>query len=609
MPAQPPPATAVPHDTWHRALTLASASAVDFPVFRAAAAAGAALLDLPVPVRWTWTVRLGGDSEPLAWLALHSLDDARAAEALGAAEAALRSSMPWLGWTAAAPQDVADLPIAADVVPGSAQEEAADADPEAPWGPDLLLPFWQGVLTGPHPLRVTLRYGGPGSPDVPGSAPLGSVTLASTSSAVLVHAGLLAAALSRAPGELAVAPHRSRPRMLPLSPTRVGRCLAAVSLVRRAWPGRASCGPQELVARLTTATPPHTVLFGGSGLGKTTLLEALVEHRLQAGTTTVVIDPHGDLAARAAVSAQALGRPATHLDLGDAEQPPLWNLTRPPAGTDPRAWVGDLLAAVQASWPDADQQWFGPVYRRTMHSLLLPLVLDPRGPWPLGRVHDLAAPEPAPGPRFRGRLTDGGPAEWRRGVLDRIGDPAVTRDLWEAVRMMDNDREAHARPWLLSKLEPLLQHPGMRRVVDAPVTTFDLDAVCAGRSLIVAAPAAVLGDEGSTVLSMLLLRWIWSRVRRLGPPAGGLDVVLDEAHRMPAATCRSCWPRAASTASSCAWPRSRRPCWRRSCGRHYSRTWAPWPPCDSAPRTPPTCAAASPTSPRTSWAPCALTAW
>jgi hypothetical protein len=123
-------------------------------------------------------------------------------------------------------------------------------------------------------------------------------------------------------------------------------------------------------------------------------------------------------------------------------------------------------------------------------------------------------------------------------VLSRIDDPAVVRDLWEAVRMMDGDRESHARTWLLSKLEPLLQHPGMRRVLDAPVSTVDLDGVLRGTSLFVSAPAAILGDEGATVVSLLVLRWIWHRVRQVGPPPGGLDIVLDEAHRMPAALCR-----------------------------------------------------------------------
>lgn len=505
------------------ALSLTAVGRVDFPLFRAAAAAAAALLALPVPAAWTWTVTAGGGRPPAAGLAVRSLDDDLTAQAVEAAEAALTTTIPWLTWTSGTAGADEPLPVTADVVLAPRPDDDEPADEETAHGPDLLLPFWHGVAAGPTRVRLTVRLLGAGAAR---AAVLGVVSLSSDSASVLAKASVLAAGLSRTPSELTVAPRRSSAAPLPLSPTRLGRCLASAGLLP-GWPGRPVPPPAEIVDRLASTTPPHTALFGGSGLGKTTLLEALVEHRLGAGRTTVVLDPHGDLAARAAVSAAALGRSAVCVDFGDAEQPPLWNLTRPPAGIEPRAWVTDLLGALQAAWPAADEQWFGPVYRRTMYSLLLPLVLDPAGPWPLSRVHELAAPQ---GPGAAGRF--------RRSLLSRIGDDGVARDLEEAVRLLDGDREASARTWLLSKLEPLLQHPGMRRVIDTPLSTVDLDAVLAGRSLFLAAPASALGDEGATVISMLAMRWLWHRVRARGCPPGGLDIVLDEAHRMPAALCQ-----------------------------------------------------------------------
>ncbi|MGE3449652.1 MAG: DUF87 domain-containing protein, partial [Microbacteriaceae bacterium] len=339
---------------------------------------------------------------------------------------------------------------------------------------------------------------------------------------------------------------RADPEPLTLSIARVGRCLSAVTLLREEWPSRPLAAPAEVVEHLTICSPPHTVLFGGSGSGKTTLLEALVERRLATGRSIVVIDPHGDLAARAAVSAAALGTEITCVDFGDTRRPPRWNVTRPPAGIDPRAWAVELLDAIQAGWPDADQQWFGPVFRRSMAALLLPLVLDPAGPWPLTHLEDMAAPADR---RGLGRPSAAEPtpartdASWRREVLARIDDPAVTRDVEEAVRMMDGDRDGHARTWLLSKLEPLVRHPGMRRVLgcnedDVGVDVgVDVDVVASGGSLIVSTSMAALGDQGATVVSMLVLRRVWSLLRTGRAPEGGVEVVLDEAHRMPAALC------------------------------------------------------------------------
>ncbi|MBJ7453679.1 MAG: ATP-binding protein, partial [Blastococcus sp.] len=313
---------------------------------------------------------------------------------------------------------------------------------------------------------------------------------------------------------------------LPLTVPVVGRCLAAVSLVPGGWDARPSIPAAELLDRLTRTAPPHTAVFGGSGLGKTTLLRAVVRHRLAAGGTAVVLDPHGDLAAQVTLDAHRLDVPVQVLDFGDLDAPPRWNVMAPPDGVDPRAWVTEVLAAVQAAWPGADAQWFGPVFRRAMAGLLLPLVLDPAGPWPLPRVLHLALPRDAD--------RDDPGARWRDGVLARV--PAdVRRDAWEAVGLMDRDREGHARTWLLSKLEPLLQHPGVRAVVDHTDSTVDLAAVQAGRSLVAALPASTLGDEGATVLSLLLLRWLWGHARR--GPRQPVEVVLDEAHRMPAGMC------------------------------------------------------------------------
>lgn len=502
-----------------RALVVNTAGEPDLPLFRASASAAGVLLELPVPVQWTWTVQVGGDESPSARFEVTGIDSASTELAVEAATAALRATLPWVTWADASAEEPSALPVAADVVAGTVPADPID-DTEVIWGPDLLMPFWRGARDSPVPVRVTLSQRGPG---------VGVLVVSSTGAAALVYASALAAALSRWPRELVAVPQRLVPEPLALTAVRAGRCLAAVGLLPGAWPSREAVPPASIVARLAACTPPHTVLFGGSGLGKTTLLEALVEDRLSAGRTTVVIDPHGDLAARAAVSAQALNRPANCVDFGDIEQPPRWNLTRPPIGVDPREWATELLYSIQGCWADADRQWFGPVFRRSMHSLLLPLILDPRGPWPLTRLPDMAATRPP-------RVSDG--SDWRSAVLDRIGDPAVTRDLWEAVRMMDADRESHARTWLLSKLEPLLRHPGMRRVVASPDGTVDVDGIRSGRSLFVAAPASALGDEGATVVSLLVLRRIWGLVRRDGPPPGGLDVVLDEAHRMPAGLCR-----------------------------------------------------------------------
>lgn len=512
-----------------------SVTGSDFPLFRAAAAAALALQQLPVPARWTFTVAAGGQQPASADLTVTSLDESTARIALNAAAAGLQVTMPWVGWsTPADPADAAGDRAAPE--PGEGTEPvgaavvldvvcASDPVEDAMYGPDLLIPFWRGVHD--HRERIQVILTSQPEPGV-GSTEIG-ISLSGAGPELVVLAGVVAAGLSEHPGELSALLRRGgTARGIPWTAVRVGRCLAAPSMLADSWPTRRPHSGPTVLDRLATSSPPHTAIFGGSGLGKTTLLEALVEARLACGRTTVVIDPHGDLAARAALSAAALGADVTCVDFGDRDQPPLWNLTQPPEGDSPREWGAALLGVIQAVWGDADPEWFGPVWRRTMGALLTPLLLDPAGPWPLTRITDLAAADNPTAPAAR----------WRRGVLARIGDPAVAAGLSEARLMMDSDPHHHARTWLLGKLQPLLEHPTLHQIIDTPISSLDLRTVTAGRSLIVSTPASALGEEGSTIISMLILTRIWRAITRHGAPTGGLDLILDEAHRMPTALCQ-----------------------------------------------------------------------
>ena len=506
-----------------RSLQLVALADPTVPLFRAMASAAAGLLDLPVPARWTFTLDAGAQATPCAHLTVTSIDDVHAQQAEQAAVAVLRVTAPWATWvTAVEPPHHEPLAVAVDLV-----TNPDVVDPNlAPRGPDLLIAFWSGISTAPARSRLTLALQSPGDSTNTG-VPQGRLTLSADTLEVLAVGATLAAGLGDHDVSYRAVPHRPSAPTLALTTSVVGRCLSGMSLIPDGWDARPAEPTEQLLDRLTRSEPPHTAVFGGSGLGKTTLIRAMVKRRLAAGGTVFLLDPHGDLAAQVAVDAHHLDAPVQMLDFGDPDHPPRWSVTRPPQGVHPRAWVGELLNAIQAAWPGADAQWFGPVYRRAMAGLLLPLVLDPDGPWPLSRVLDMALPGDTD--------PDDPGARWRTAVLDRL-PLQVRRDAVEAVMLMDRDRDGHARTWLLSKLEPLLQHPGLQAVIDHKVDTVDLASVLHGRSVVAALPASALGDEGSTVLSLLLMRSLWGLARRGGRRP--VDLILDEAHRMPAAMCQ-----------------------------------------------------------------------
>ena len=65
----------------------------------------------------------------------------------------------------------------------------------------------------------------------------------------------------------------------------------------------------------------HAYALGKTGVGKSTLLEALARQDLEAGRGFCLIDPHGDLAERMRDATNASGCPFIYLDAAASDQP------------------------------------------------------------------------------------------------------------------------------------------------------------------------------------------------------------------------------------------------------------------------------------------------
>ena len=121
--------------------------------------------------------------------------------------------------------------------------------------------------------------------------------------------------------------------VLPLS--MVAHLVSSPARICDAWPSHPVQQPGRVIEMVEKATPPHAVLFGGSGQGKTTLMEHLIDSSLAAANTVVVVCPHGDLAGRAGALAQRRAVPFTALNFADLQHCPRWNLCTPPPGVSP----------------------------------------------------------------------------------------------------------------------------------------------------------------------------------------------------------------------------------------------------------------------------------
>ena len=284
------------------------------------------------------------------------------------------------------------------------------------------------------------------------------------------------------------------------------------------WPAHPVQQPSKLLEMVDLATPPHAAVFGGSGQGKTTFMEHLVQSSLDAGNTVVIICPHGDLAQRGATLAQRHGISFAAVDFADLDNPPRWNLCIPPPGVASTQWAAELIPIVRAAWSDMPEEYFGPVWAKNMRVGLSVLTRDPLGPHPLSDLASVMLPPLE--------------ARWAQ-ALDRIDDHVLYRELEELHRAAERDSEGRWGMWATSKLEAFTAHDRVRQVIDHRTSSIDLTRVVDGEPLIVSAPASALGDPGASLLVGTMLTQLWHLIRQREHQEPTIDIFVDEVHRIP----------------------------------------------------------------------------
>lgn len=223
----------------------------------------------------------------------------------------------------------------------------------------------------------------------------------------------------------------------------------------------------------------HCYVVGQTGVGKTTLLQHMVQQDYQAGRGFCLIDPHGDLAEALSHSCPE----ALYWSVADPASPFGYNpLTKTSPSLRPLVTSG-LIDALKKQWADA---WGVRMEHLLRHAVLA--LLD----FPYPDLRDI--------PRmFLDRV-------FRVEVLGHVSDPQVRRFWTEEYPAMNYKNAADGFAPIANKLGAFLSHPVLRTALCEPKEPLRFRQIMeSGQALIINLAKGRLGSDLSNVIGGLLV--------------------------------------------------------------------------------------------------------
>lgn len=300
----------------------------------------------------------------------------------------------------------------------------------------------------------------------------------------------------------------------------LGHVLATPARVDGMFPDRSASSADEAFDLMDASPTPHQLFVGASGQGKTTGLGERGRRAIESGEVVVAVDVHdGDFVRRLYQASVAAGRSALYIDWTPSEEGerPTIRMAEPPTGVSKDQHVEDQWTMLRHDvWPDADAEWFGPVSERVTRVGLALAIHDPTRRFTLSCMP---------------RLLDPNEGSYRAAVLQRVGHDELTRAVErEVMPMLTTKDPNNTAAWIIAKFAPFTT-PTLRQILEGRRHRVPIEeALAAGCSIFVHAPAGQLGDDASRILVAVLLNRVWAAVRR-GCHGAPVTLLLDEWQR------------------------------------------------------------------------------
>src|ERR1700730_7695773 len=228
----------------------------------------------------------------------------------------------------------------------------------------------------------------------------------------------------------------------------------------------------------------HMYIIGKTGVGKSTLLQTLIKHDMDAGHGLALMDPHGDLVERVLADLpDERKRDLIYFNVPDTSHPLAFNpLQHVPIARRPLAASG-MLSVFKRLWDDS----WGPRLEHILRNALLALLDQPQA-----TLADIL------------RLLDD--AGFRRRAATQIQNSQV-RNFWlKEYEGYPARFRAEAIAPVQNKVGAFLGDPVLNRILTQHNSSFRLrDLMDQGKILLVNLAKGVIGEDTASLLGALLV--------------------------------------------------------------------------------------------------------
>jgi hypothetical protein len=230
----------------------------------------------------------------------------------------------------------------------------------------------------------------------------------------------------------------------------------------------------------------HAYIIGMTGVGKSTLMEKMIQQDIEAGKGVCVVDPHGSLAdAVLAFVPKSRSEDVIYFNPADIERPVGMNILE---ANTPEEMDFVTQEVIQIFYKlVTDPSMIGPMFEHNMRNAMLTLMADRKNP---GTIVEI--------PRM---FTD---EDYQRYKLQFVTDPMV-RAFWEKEMAKTSDyHKSEMLGYLISKVGRFVENEMIRNIIGQPRSGFDFKEVMNKQKiLIINLSKGQVGEVNSNLLGLI----------------------------------------------------------------------------------------------------------